>query len=247
MTTLRAADWNTGPAPRRQCRCRRERRLDGLTGDAAEEAAETAVNAARSDCPPPPASDDLHTLDIRVASERLRRGRLTSLALTESCLQRIDTLNPELNAFITITREEALAAARDSRRGDRARRVARPAARYPDLAERPHRSAGDRHDRRVASCLIGQRLRRMHRSRPPCGEPARCSSARRIFTSSRSARPATSPHSARSAILWIASGQPAGRAEVRRLRWRPACRSRPSARTPADRSGFPRLRAASWG
>ncbi len=50
----------------------------------------------------------------------------------------------------------------------------------------------------------------MHRSPPPCVEPAPCSSARRIFTSSRSARPATNPHSARSGILLDRDRSPGG-------------------------------------
>jgi aspartyl-tRNA(Asn)/glutamyl-tRNA(Gln) amidotransferase subunit A len=108
MTTLRGADWSAAhPA-------------SAAAGDggwssgsleAGEEAADMPVNAARG-LAAPLASDDLHTLDIALASERLRDRTLTSLTLTESCLQQIDTLNPELNAFITITRDEALAAAR---------------------------------------------------------------------------------------------------------------------------------------
>ena len=110
MTTLRAADWNTGPAPPPSAGLDQS---GGSTGSLQmrAETGETAVRGA-SPARSPSTSGGLHTLEIRVASERLRRGRLTSLALTESCLQRIDTLNPQLNAFITITREEAVAAAR---------------------------------------------------------------------------------------------------------------------------------------
>jgi aspartyl-tRNA(Asn)/glutamyl-tRNA(Gln) amidotransferase subunit A len=55
---------------------------------------------------------ELHTLDISTASERIRTRTLTSLALTESCLEQIRRLDGELNAFITVTGDEALAAAR---------------------------------------------------------------------------------------------------------------------------------------
>lgn len=41
----------------------------------------------------------------------LQRGETTSVATTERCLARIATLNPRLNAFITVTGEQALAAA----------------------------------------------------------------------------------------------------------------------------------------
>jgi aspartyl-tRNA(Asn)/glutamyl-tRNA(Gln) amidotransferase subunit A len=110
MTTLRAADWNTSPAHPASTGVDDGGRSSG-SPEAGEEAADMPVNAARG-LAAPLASDDLHTLDIALASERLRHRTLTSLALTEHCLQQIDTLNPELNAFITITRDEALAAAR---------------------------------------------------------------------------------------------------------------------------------------
>ena len=45
-------------------------------------------------------------------SELLRSKRLSPLELTEACLGRIEALNPELNAFITVTADMALAQAR---------------------------------------------------------------------------------------------------------------------------------------
>ncbi len=42
----------------------------------------------------------------------LARGETTSTRLTEACLERIAALNPRLNAFITVTAEAALVAAR---------------------------------------------------------------------------------------------------------------------------------------
>ena len=245
MTTLRAADWNTGPAPPPSAGLDQS---GGSTGSLQmrAETGETAVRGA-SPARSPSTSGDLHTLDIRPGI-RAAPSWHVDVAGTDRELPSADRYAQPRAQRVHHHHPRGGARGRaDSRCGNRARRVARPAARHPDLAEGPHRSAGDRHNRRVAWCLIGGRLGRMHRSPPPCGEPGRCSSARRIFTSSRLARPATSPHSARSAILWIPSGQPAGRAEVRRLRWPPACRWRPSARTPADRSGSPPLRAASWG
>ncbi len=51
-------------------------------------------------------------MTIADAAPRVARGELKSEKLTEECLSRIEELNPKLNAFITVTAEEALASAR---------------------------------------------------------------------------------------------------------------------------------------
>lgn len=50
----------------------------------------------------------LATLSLQAASEQIRSGKVTSLELTHACLDRIATLDPELNAFITVTAESAV-------------------------------------------------------------------------------------------------------------------------------------------
>jgi aspartyl-tRNA(Asn)/glutamyl-tRNA(Gln) amidotransferase subunit A len=59
---------------------------------------------------------------ILETSELLRQGSVSPVELTTDCLARIEKLNPGLNAFITVTGESALAAARQAegeiRRGD---------------------------------------------------------------------------------------------------------------------------------
>jgi aspartyl-tRNA(Asn)/glutamyl-tRNA(Gln) amidotransferase subunit A len=50
---------------------------------------------------------------IAAAAAGLRAGEFTAVALTEHCLARISALQPELHAFITVTGEAALAAARE--------------------------------------------------------------------------------------------------------------------------------------
>ncbi|HYB93645.1 MAG TPA: amidase [Vicinamibacterales bacterium] len=51
-------------------------------------------------------------ITVSEASARLARGEATSEQLTERCLARIAELNPQLNAFITVTGDQALAEAR---------------------------------------------------------------------------------------------------------------------------------------
>ncbi len=51
-------------------------------------------------------------LSISEAAELLRRKKISPVDLTTACLDRIERLNPVLNAFITVTHEGALAQAR---------------------------------------------------------------------------------------------------------------------------------------
>lgn len=53
-------------------------------------------------------------LSINKASGLLRDKKISPVHLTEVCLDRIERLNPELNAFITVTAESALARAREA-------------------------------------------------------------------------------------------------------------------------------------
>ena len=41
-------------------------------------------------------------------ADAVRNGELPPVALVQSCLDRIDALNPTLNAFVALRREEAL-------------------------------------------------------------------------------------------------------------------------------------------
>jgi len=51
---------------------------------------------------------DLNTLSIKQAADGLKKGKFTSVDLTEACLKRIKLRNEEINAFITVREEEAL-------------------------------------------------------------------------------------------------------------------------------------------
>src|SRR5260370_1292250 len=59
------------------------------------------------------ASEDLSQLSLAEASARIRARTVTPTQLTEACLARIGAYNPKLNCFITVTREQALAQARE--------------------------------------------------------------------------------------------------------------------------------------
>lgn len=59
------------------------------------------------------AADDLSSLTLRQASERIRAKKVSPVELTEACLDRIRTYQPKTNAWITVMREKALAQARD--------------------------------------------------------------------------------------------------------------------------------------
>jgi aspartyl-tRNA(Asn)/glutamyl-tRNA(Gln) amidotransferase subunit A len=60
----------------------------------------------------PTASIDVAQLSIVDAAAAFRAGRYTPLELTECYLERVERLDPQLNSFITVTAEPALAAAR---------------------------------------------------------------------------------------------------------------------------------------
>lgn len=54
---------------------------------------------------------ELYYLNIQEARALLDEGKITSLQLTESCLQRIEDVNPKLNAVLTVSSERAIAEA----------------------------------------------------------------------------------------------------------------------------------------
>lgn len=56
---------------------------------------------------------DLASLTIKKAAELLRSRAVSPVELTQACLKRIEKYNSSLNAFITITAEQALATARE--------------------------------------------------------------------------------------------------------------------------------------
>ena len=64
---------------------------------------------------------ELTSLTLEEASRRVRDKSISPVELTRACLDRIERLNPKLNAFVTVTAEQALAQAKqleaEQRRG----------------------------------------------------------------------------------------------------------------------------------
>ena len=108
MATLRTADWNFAAAP--SLSVERDDRAQSIASAPSDprETPPAASPAAQSSS----GAGEPHALDISTASDRIRRGELSSLTLTEGCLAQIARLNGELNAFVTRTGDEALASAR---------------------------------------------------------------------------------------------------------------------------------------
>ena len=74
----------------------------------------TGLAAAAWAACPAAQSQDLATLTLKQVSDRVRRKDVSPVELTQACLARIDRYDREINAFITVTREQAMAAAREA-------------------------------------------------------------------------------------------------------------------------------------
>jgi aspartyl-tRNA(Asn)/glutamyl-tRNA(Gln) amidotransferase subunit A len=59
---------------------------------------------------------NLHYSEIAAVSEAIRQKKLSLVELVSGCLERIQHLNPMLNAFITVTAGEAMKEARIAER-----------------------------------------------------------------------------------------------------------------------------------
>jgi aspartyl-tRNA(Asn)/glutamyl-tRNA(Gln) amidotransferase subunit A len=71
-------------------------------------------------------SDQLTDLTLAEASSRIRQRTVTPTTLTEACLTRIEKYNPQLNAFITVMKDQALAQAHDLDADQRAGKLRGP-------------------------------------------------------------------------------------------------------------------------
>ena len=76
-------------------------------------AAGALAAAASPGARPRPARADAASMTLAQAADAIRAGRQSSADLTRDCLARIERLQPTVNAFITVTGDQALAAARE--------------------------------------------------------------------------------------------------------------------------------------
>ena len=82
---------------------------------------------------------DLSGLTITQAAGLLRQRQLSPVELVAFVLERIDRLNPRLNAYITILAEEAMQTARQAEDEIGSERYRGPFARYPHFPQGPLR------------------------------------------------------------------------------------------------------------
>jgi len=100
-----------------------ETREDGIHANAFSQRIVAAGVAAAALAANAPAAVDpgLAGWSIKKASDQLRAKAVSPVELTESCLKRIEQLNPRINAYITVLRDQAMAEARqmqdEQRRG----------------------------------------------------------------------------------------------------------------------------------
>ena len=94
-----------------------------ITGLASAFVRATADTSAFAQASADMSARDLAALTLKEASELVRRRAASAVELTEACLARIDRNDRAINSFITVTRDQALAAARaaddEIRRGRR--------------------------------------------------------------------------------------------------------------------------------
>jgi aspartyl-tRNA(Asn)/glutamyl-tRNA(Gln) amidotransferase subunit A len=86
--------------------------------------------------------DDLHYLTLRDAATKIRTRALSPVELTQAILARIDAVEPKVHAFITITREPALDAARLAEKDIAAGRYRGPLHGIPVAVKDTHYTKG---------------------------------------------------------------------------------------------------------
>ena len=79
------------------------------------------------------AATDLATLTLKQASDLVRRRDASPVDLAQACFNRIDKYDKSINAFITVTRDQALATAREMEAARACPRRLNPPRRGPGI------------------------------------------------------------------------------------------------------------------
>jgi aspartyl-tRNA(Asn)/glutamyl-tRNA(Gln) amidotransferase subunit A len=87
------------------------REFTWIAGGAVALGAFSGSGGGRNAAALPDSSNDVASLSLAAAGAKLRARQLSSVDLTRACLEHIDVYNRQLNAFITVAKSEALAAA----------------------------------------------------------------------------------------------------------------------------------------
>ena len=119
-------------------------------------------------------TQDLTALALKKASELLRSKAASPVDLTQACLKRIEKYNPAVNAFITVTGESALAAAREMEAEQRRGKWRGPLHGVPNRFEGQHRHSRRPHDG-------GQRTVQRPCSHGRCGSSSKTEKRRRHY------------------------------------------------------------------
>ena len=188
---------------------------------------------------------ELTRMTAAALSAALAANELSATEVTQAHLDRIAAVDDRVHAFLHVDADSALAAGARHRR--EARITANPSS---PLAGVPvavkdvfttrgmPTTCGSRDPRRLAPAV------RRHHRRAARARPARSSSARPTWTSSRWARPRRTPRSGRAATRGTWARSRAARPAGRPRRSPPTRRRWPSAPTPAARSASPPRSAA---
>ena len=85
-------------------------------------------------------------LEISEVSKKIREGKISPLELVQATLERIESLNPRLNSFITIVEEQAIAEAKRATEAIFGSPGVRPSPWNSDWSERPFPYQGNQDD-----------------------------------------------------------------------------------------------------
>ena len=132
------------------------------------------------------ATASLTALSATELRRRIGTKEISPVELLEACIERIEALNPAVNAIAATAYDRARAEAKAAEAGGAARRAARPPARPADRHQGPRGDGGPAHHVRLAAlsrpradatiprmvALVRGRGRRRRRPRPTCRSSA---------------------------------------------------------------------------